>query len=143
MMLVGNVVVGRMEIDSWGFGDGDEELRLKCIFDKGPGFEELGDFVKSSEFVCFSVSTDVDQVFVKIFIVSRAVFDPRRSVTLDPRCDAAFDPRHNVVLQLFSRTVFDPAIFDDSDLLRLLVHHLECSGLSASRCVSAKIVEQS
>jgi len=51
------------------------------------------------------------------------------------------DSRYDLVFHLFSGTILDPAVFDDTHFLRFFVHNLEHPCPPPGRCVGPNVVE--
>lgn len=101
------------------------ELTYKLRPFEGPIFGHLADIIEPSRYVRFAISTDVSEVFAKIFVVVRVLLDS---------C-------HDLMFQLFFGIILDPAVLDHTHLLRPSVHHLEHPGLPAGQCVGTHVVE--
>ena len=107
-----------------GTGGRDDEARLGLLLEEGFGFEDLADFTEPSGRVRFAMRADVNEVFTEFLAVH-----------------VVLDSRYDLVLHLFSRTILDPAVFDDTHFLRFFVHHLEYPCPPSSWCVGLNVVE--
>jgi len=126
MILVRGPILGQSAVDWFQDVNGrDKAPGLKINLFEGPGFEVLEEFIEPSRGVRFLIPTNVNEVLVKILVVFHILLDPR----------------HNLMFHLLPSTILDPAILDDTLLLRPLVYCLEHSCPLANCCTNAKVVE--
>ena len=91
---------------------------------EGPGLKDLTNPAEPSGCVCPAMPSDVDEVLAKVLVAH---------VSLDFR---QYDMFH-----LFTGTVLNPAVLDDTDLLGLLVDYLERPRPPAGWCIGTNVVQ--